>query len=425
LPHAPRILSASKRTDIPAFYLPWLLDRIARGWVDVPNPVLTPSLITTLREEAPQALPTAHRSRHARRAQLDAALEQPSWSREHDRQLARALTHVSLHPDDVLAIVWWSKNYAVYLRVADRLACYQRQHFHFTITPRRDDLRWIEPDVPPLDAVLAQARALVARFGPQALTWRYDPLVFWEEDGQPRSSWDPAFFEQVCRTLGSLGVRRCVTSIIDPYRKVVARWQRCFPERPLRQPDPEEVAAIGTAMVEIASAWGIQMEACAEPALAAVPGFVAAACIDATALAPECYAAPAQLALPLDPSGTHDPAAAASEAATGAAPQHASADQSAAAQLVVGEARPRREPPPATDRQFATRQACGCHRHIDIGDYAWQECGYSCLYCYARPRLLFRPGLSHGEAEHTGRRRRTSVNDPGLAPGEAELVHQR
>ncbi|MBX6755373.1 MAG: DUF1848 family protein, partial [Thermorudis peleae] len=37
LPHEARILSASKRTDIPAFYLPWLLDRIARGWVDVPN----------------------------------------------------------------------------------------------------------------------------------------------------------------------------------------------------------------------------------------------------------------------------------------------------------------------------------------------------------------------------------------------------
>ncbi|WP_231578004.1 DUF1848 family protein [Thermorudis peleae] len=236
------------------------------------------------------------------------------------RPACRALTHVSLHPDDVLAIVWWSKNYAVYLRVADRLACYQRQHFHFTITPRRDDLRWIEPEVPPLDAVLAQARALVARFGPQALTWRYDPLLFWTEDGQPRSSWDPAFFEQGCRTLGSLGVRRCVTSIIDPYFKVVRRWQRCFPERPLRQPDPEEVAAIGTAMVEIASAWGIQMEACAEPALAAVPGFVAAACIDATVLAPECYAAPAQLALPLLPSIVHEPAASPAAATGDTAP---------------------------------------------------------------------------------------------------------
>src|SRR3954471_10902643 len=75
-----RVISASKRTDIPAFYLRWFLDRVADGWVDVPNPMF----------------------RYA-------------------SDPLKRLSHVSLRSEHVQAIVWWSKNYAVYERFADRL----------------------------------------------------------------------------------------------------------------------------------------------------------------------------------------------------------------------------------------------------------------------------------------------------------------
>jgi hypothetical protein len=346
----PRILSASKRTDIPAFYLPWLLRQIELGWVDVPNPLFTQPILRLLQGYDERALP-GRAGGPQRRAALDRVLARDDLPQDIDRQLARLFTHVSLRPEHVVAIVWWSKNYAVYLRNADRFARYERQFFHFTVNPRRDDLRWLEPDVPPLDEALRQFRALAERFGPQMVAWRYDPLVFWKEDGLPRSNWDPDFFEDMCRHLGPLGVTRCITSVADHYRKFQLRMRRHFPHRRLRHPEPEELAAITRAMVEVGRNHGIQLEACTESSLAGQPGFRAASCIDARLLDPRW--------------------------------------------------RQRRSAPaPATDVQMAGREACGCHRHADLGDYAWQECGYACVYCYANPnhRSYRSAGREKGDA---------------------------
>ena len=331
----PRILSASKRTDIPAFYLPWLLRRMEIGWVDVPNPLFTQPILQTVGPYDEQALP-GRAGGPQRRAALDRVLARDDLSPEDDRRLARLFTHVSLEPQHVTAIVWWSKNYAVYLRYADRFARYERQFFHFTVNPRRDDLRWLEPDVPPLEEALRQFRELVGRFGPEMLAWRYDPLVFWEEEGQPHSNWDPDFFEDMCRHLGPLGVTRCITSVADHYRKFQLRMRRHFPHRRLRHPEEEELAVITRTMGEIGKTYGIRLEACTESTLAEQPGFCAASCIDARLLDPRYQ-------------------------------------------------QRQESPSPATDTRMAGREECGCHRHTDIGDYVWQECGYACVYCYANP----------------------------------------
>ncbi|NBY46639.1 MAG: hypothetical protein EBQ56_02450 [Proteobacteria bacterium] len=34
---------------------------------------------------------------------------------------------------------------------------------------------------------------------------------------------------------------------------------------------------------------------------------------------------------------------------------------------------------------MAGREDCACSKHLDIGDYVSQECGYGCMYCYANP----------------------------------------
>jgi len=60
----PQIISASRRTDIPAFYSDWFLNRLAEGFCDVLHPYTK------------------------------------KWFR------------VSLKQEDVNAIVFWSKNYA-------------------------------------------------------------------------------------------------------------------------------------------------------------------------------------------------------------------------------------------------------------------------------------------------------------------------
>lgn len=289
-----RVISASKRTDIPAFYLPWLRQRCNAGWVDVPNPLY----------------------RHA-------------------RDPYRALTHVSLRPEHVLAIVWWSKNYAVYLRLHEAFARYPVQYFHFTITPRRPDLAWLEPDVPAEEAALEQLAALVRLRGPALVAWRYDPLVFWWRDGRPESNWDAAFFARMCEHLERLGVRRAFTSVADRYAKVEQRVRRHVPGVRLRDPAPDELAHIGATMRERAAAHGIALFACTEQPLVE-RGLQRGACIDGRLLS----------------------AAACQRASTA----------------------------PATDTRMPGREACGCTLHTDIGDYQTQACGYACIYCYANPR---------------------------------------
>ncbi len=334
LPKKPRLLSASKRTDIPAFYLEWLSRAVQRGWVDVPNPMLSGRLRKLIEstcggdEVLPPATPLG-------RIAFDELLARAAGriSVEDAEQFARMLTHVSLKPDDVVGIVWWSKNYGPYLRRREEFAQYQRQFFQFTINPRTPAFSWMEPDVPPEQEALEQAVTLAGIFGGGWVAWRYDPLVFWFEDGEPRSNWDEAFFRRACRALSGAGIRSCVTSKVDRYQKFERRMKRLHPDKQLREPEPGEFEAILRRMAEIAGDAGMHVETCSEAGVPAKCGVSPASCIDARRF-----------------------------------------DGSTAT---------------ATDRKLG-RDACECHAHIDIGDYGTQECGYACIYCYANPnhRLL-------------------------------------
>lgn len=375
LPREPRILSISKRTDIPAFYLSWLLERLAVGWVDVPNPMLAGRLRSIV-EQFASVSDLRQSGRIAHRRALDEALQKAPWGdavhrdgQPLDRLVAQATTHVSLRQKDVRAVVWWSKNYAVYLRLAAEIDVYWKdvpQYFHFTINPRRPDLRWLEPDVPPLEESKRQLRELAMRAGPHRISWRYDPLVFWRERGQLHSSWDRDFFEEMCSFCAELGVQTCVTSIADHYKKFVRRMKRFQPHLELVDPDETEIRRVAEEMGEVAGRYGIKLQACTESSLAQLHqyGFSPASCIDAEALI-----------------GTN--------------------------------------PRAASDRRFARRASCGCHAHVDIGDYEWQECGYGCIYCYANPNHRYYPVRGEGH-------RRDRVDNSALArPGAAEDTAER
>lgn len=278
----PIVVSASKRTDIPAFYLKWLIGRVAAGWVDVPNPLF----------------------RHK-------------------------VTRVSLQPADVAWIVFWSKNYAVFCRQAAAFDAY-RLFFQFTINPPS---ALLEPDLPPTAQALAQMAFLAARYGPERVVWRYDPVTVWREGGHERSNYDPAWFAATARRVAALGISQVVTSFADPYRKVLRRIQRRHPGLELLDPPDATRQAWVAELREIAIGYGIALESCAEPAIEGILG--RGSCIDGRRLT-QLGGAPVSRAL-------------------------------------------------ASDSQVAHRAACGCTRHVDIGDYLAQECGYRCLYCYAKP----------------------------------------
>lgn len=284
----PRVISASKRTDIPAFYMDWVVERFQAGWVDVPN----------------------------------------SMFRYASDPLKR-LIHVSLKPEHVIAIVWWSKNYEHYERCHWAFASY-KQFFQFTINPRRPDLAWLEPDLPPLEEALRQARFLASLpGGPGMVAWRYDPICFWREGSALHTSWDAEFFERVCRELSAMGIHCCFTSVADLYGKYMQRVRRFYPAKEPVEPNDGELWPTADEMAGIARRYGMRLFTCCEPRLAQRPGFSKGACIDGNLLG-----------------------------ATTAA---------------------------ATDRKMRGREECGCTKHTDIGDYEKHECGYSCLYCYANP----------------------------------------
>ncbi|MER3484933.1 MAG: hypothetical protein C4345_02085, partial [Chloroflexota bacterium] len=270
----PRVISASKRTDIPAFHLPWLVERVKAGWVSVRNPFF-------YRASDPE----------------------------------RYAIRVSLRPEDVAGIVWWSKNYGAYLRPRFYRCFepYERQHFQFTINPRSARSTWLEPDVPDLDEALRQVRELAQRRGPSAISWRYDPLVFWNDGVSDHSTWDPEFFSRMCDELWAIGVTVCITSIVDPYKKFLLRLGRLYPHISLREPSQNELDTIVGEMLEIGRQHGIAVQACSEPLLERYSGLRPAQCINGALFG-----------------------------ATTAA---------------------------STDQRMKGRETCGCTRHTDIGDY--------------------------------------------------------
>jgi hypothetical protein len=167
------IISASRRTDIPAFYSQWFMNCIRAGTCEVPNPF-------------------------------------------NPFQIAR----VSLRPEDVDVIVFWTRDPSPmlpHLRELNERGF--RYYFLYTVM---DNPKAIDPYCPPVTNSLHTFRALVDRTGPDKVIWRYDPIAFTPLTG-------PEFHEEAFRRIaGALKghTNRCILSIMNPYRKARIRLAR-------------------------------------------------------------------------------------------------------------------------------------------------------------------------------------------------------
>ena len=197
------IIHTGLRTDIPAFYTPWLLNRLKEGHVLVRNP-FNPS----------------------------------------------SVTRYSLSPAVVDLIAFCTKNPRPMLPHLDALAAYG-QYWFVTITPYGRDL---EPNVPPREQVIGDFRALSEAVGPKAMGWRYDPILLWGAWTVERHL--AAFADMAAALEGATDT--CVISFIDLYRKV----RRNFPEA--REVSREDRLRLGAGMAEIARRHGMGLKSCAE-----------------------------------------------------------------------------------------------------------------------------------------------------------------
>ena len=197
------ILNTGQRTDIPAFYSEWFFNRIKEGFVWVRNP--------------------------------------------YDPQ---RVTEYRLDPELIDVIVFCTKDPGPMLDRLDELKGF-RQFWHVTITPYGKE---IEPNVPEKSLILERFRKLSALVGPEAVTWRYDP-IFINERYTVESHLKN--FERMCSELkGYTG--KVVISFIDLY----AKTKKNFPE--VREVTEEERRILGREIARIASGHSMKVYTCHE-----------------------------------------------------------------------------------------------------------------------------------------------------------------
>lgn len=222
------IISASRRTDIPAFYMPWFMRRLDAGMVSYPNP------------------------------------------------FGGQRCTVSLRPEHVHSFVFWSKNFAPFLPHLDAIRDRDTRFYcHYTITGAP---RFIEPHVPDWEQGVDTFRALVEKTSPRHVQWRFDPILIAE--GLPPEFYS-ARFRQIAQALSGL-TERCYFSFASFYGKV----ERRLTQAGIRYNDPplaEKHALIHT-LADTAEQVGITLYACCQDDL--IGGRVKQAhCVDGDLLA--------------------------------------------------------------------------------------------------------------------------------------------
>ena len=280
------VISASRRTDIPAFYMPWFMSQIENGFFEVVNP------------------------------------------------FNRKTTCVPAAVDRVHTLVFWSKNFGPFIeqdygrRLTEKG---YRLFFNFTINSSH---RLLEPQVPPLAKRLDQLAQLCRLYGPDRVQWRFDPICYFkDESGFAGTNLDE--FTIIARRAADLGLRICITSFVDLYRKVKRRQAAAG----LRLYDPPRTRKIGqlAEMAQFLAPMGIQLQLCCEKELLeALPQDLnvhSAACIPNRHL-----------------GALHGP------------------DLSL-----------------RRDASQRVAEGCGCSVSRDIGSYHLHPCRHNCLFCYANP----------------------------------------
>lgn len=216
------IISISRRTDIPAFYADWLFHRFAEGFALARNP-MNPN--------------------HTRR--------------------------ISLLPEDVDGIVFWTKNPAPMMPRLNELAQY-RYYFQFTLTGYGPE---IEPAFADKTALVDTFRRLSDAIGSERVQWRYDPILINPSYSLERHA---ELFGRLAHKLEGC-TKRCTISFIDDYKNTAAN-AGALQLAPMGSDMKTGIAAM---LAPIVGERGMAMMTCAEDIDLAALGIGHGRCVDA------------------------------------------------------------------------------------------------------------------------------------------------
>ena len=215
------ILSVSRRTDIPAFYWEWFLNRVKAGFVDVRNPM-------------------------------------------NIHQVSR----INIRPEVVDCIVFWTKNAGNIIPHLDQLKNY-KYYFQYTINPYN---KLIEENVPLKKDIIENFRFLSEIIGPNKVIWRYDPILL---TGNINIEYHLRYFEELAKRLQGY-TQRCVISFVDLYKKTVSNTRDLM----MRELTDNEMHILAQKLSIIAKNYKMEVLSCSENIDLDAEGVKHGCCID-------------------------------------------------------------------------------------------------------------------------------------------------
>jgi hypothetical protein len=215
------IISASRRTDIPAFYSEWMFNRISAGTVLTQNPFNS-----------------------------------------------RQIREIKISPATVDGIVFWSKNPEPMLGKLDALKDYP-YYFQFTLNAYLPD---VEPNVPPLTKIQDTFMRLSDEIGPEKIIWRYDPVLL---NHIYTIAYHIDHFGKIAEKLRG-HTKKAVFSFIDFYKKI----EPAIKTHSIETIDDNGKNIIAAHFAKIAQSCGLLLDTCAENIDLSKYGISHGCCID-------------------------------------------------------------------------------------------------------------------------------------------------
>ena len=200
---SPLIISASRRTDIPAFYMDWFLSEWEKGWTEWVNP----------------------------------------FNRNQRKKVLFENTEL---------VVFWSKYPIGILKNIERL------NFDFLVLYTVNLYPDLEKRLPKIEKRIELFKELSDILEPSSVIWRFDPIVFYND-----LSIDEIIkrFEMISKELEGY-TKRVIISVMTPYKKVLSRMKK--EGFTVRDPSEDEILHLGRHLKEISSSRGMEIQTCAD-----------------------------------------------------------------------------------------------------------------------------------------------------------------
>ena len=199
------IISASRRTDIPAFYSEWLINRIKSGFVNVRNPF-------------------------------------------NPKQIKK----ISLKKEDVDCFVFWTKDP---LNMIDKLEYLKEFHYYFLFTLNPYE-KYIEKNLRKKEDIISTFQILSQKIGTKRIIWRYDPILLTDIIDM---SYHINHFWDLAKNLHNY-TGKCIISFIDLYRKTQNNTKN-LNLKPISDKTKFEIVKN---LNDISSSFNIKLQICAE-----------------------------------------------------------------------------------------------------------------------------------------------------------------